>query len=80
MMSQKSIVSPDQLTVIEVLQEFYGEYQIHPSMRILIKLLENQKNWPKTKANSLYLHKIFPDGPIKQASLLGGLPKPLKCI
>jgi len=79
-MSQKSIVSPDQTDVIELLREFYGEYQVHPSMRILIKLLENKKNWPKTKANSIYLHQIFPDGPIKQASLLGGLPKPLKCI
>ncbi len=74
------MISPDQLAVIEVLQEFYREYQVHPSMRILLKLLQSHKNWPKTKANSLYLHKIFPDGPMKQASLMGGLPKPLKCI
>jgi tRNA 2-thiouridine synthesizing protein E len=73
-----AILSEDQMTVIHLLQEFYTEYQVHPSMRVLIQLLEKQ--WNKEKANSLYLYKLFPEGPIKQASLLGGLPKPTKCL
>jgi tRNA 2-thiouridine synthesizing protein E len=83
-MNQKSMpaltLTEDHLIVIKLLQAFYAEYETHPSLRILIKLLENQAKWPKDKACSLYLHKLFPDGPLKQASQLGGLPKPLKCI
>jgi tRNA 2-thiouridine synthesizing protein E len=76
----KSFLTADQQAVIEVLQIFYAEYHLHPSLRILLKLLETQKAWPKSKASSLYLHQIFPENPLKQASLLGGLPIPRKCL
>jgi len=73
-------LNDDQLTVIKILQNFYDAYQTHPSMRILIKHLKEKAHWDNGKANSVYLHQLFPDGPIIQASLLAGLPKPKKCL
>jgi tRNA 2-thiouridine synthesizing protein E len=73
-------LNEDQLTVIKTIQDFYHAYQVHPSMRKLIKHLKDNSHWGDDKACSIYLFKLFPDGPIMQASLLGGLPKPKKCL
>jgi len=71
-------LSADHWLVIEQLRAFYQEYQLFPALRVLIKQLS--AHWGKDKANSLYLHQLFPGGPIKQASKIAGLPKPMKCL
>jgi tRNA 2-thiouridine synthesizing protein E len=65
-------------TIISLLREFYELYETSPALRILIK--KAQEKMGHEKANSIFLHKLFPGGPIKQASKIAGLPKPLKCI
>jgi len=47
-------------------------------MRMLIKSI--QKEIGKSKMNSIYLFKLFPKGPAKQASKIAGIPKPVKCL
>lgn len=34
----------------------------------------------EAKGNSRYLHKLFPEGPLKYACKLAGLPKPPTCL
>lgn len=70
----------DQKIVAHTVKNFYITYQVHPSMRVLIKELKEKAGWDETKANSLYLAKLFPEGPIKQASELANIPKPKKCL
>ena len=71
-------LTKDHWQLIYFLRQFYEEFQLHPSMRVLIQQL--RKDWPAEKASSLYLLELFPGGPIKQASKIAGLPKPLKCL
>ena len=72
-------LTEDHWTVINIVRDFYLAYQIHPTMRKLISELSEQ--WPKEKANSIYLHKLFPNDVIKTAAHFGNIPKPpLKCI
>jgi tRNA 2-thiouridine synthesizing protein E len=71
-------LTEDHWTIINILRDFYERYAMAPAQRILIK--KAAECWGKEKANSIYLHHLFPEGPIKQASKIAGLPKPLKCM
>ncbi len=64
--------------VICFLRNFYQEYQHTPVMRIFVKQL--QQVLSQEKANSLYLYRLFPEGPVKQGCKIAGLPKPPHCI
>lgn len=64
--------------VIEVLREFYAEYEIAPPMRALVKILRERLNEPDLASRELY--RLFPDGPAKQGSRYAGLPKPVSCV
>ncbi|WP_251359734.1 TusE/DsrC/DsvC family sulfur relay protein [Kangiella sp. TOML190] len=71
-------LSSDHWTVIEYVRKFYEEFNTSPSIRPLIKYL--QQEWSKEKGNSIYLALLFPEGPAKQATKIAGLPKPARCI
>ncbi len=71
-------LTADHWQVIYFLRAFYQEYQIAPAMRVLVKGLKNQ--WGPEKANSHYLHQLFPLGAAKQSNKIAGLPKPTRCI
>jgi len=73
-------LTEDHWTVVKAVQDFYQQYQLHPTVRALIKKLSEQCDWGPERANSIYLHRLFPDTPITIASQLAGIPKPLKCI
>ena len=64
--------------VINFLREYYEEYRIAPSVRVLIKAI-GKKLGPE-KGNSEYLYELFPRGPGMQACKVAGLPKPTGCI
>ena len=64
--------------VIDVLREYYDEYQIAPAVRVLTKAIG--KKLGADKGNNKYLYELFPYGPAKQACKIGGLPKPTGCI
>ncbi|WP_417658283.1 TusE/DsrC/DsvC family sulfur relay protein [Pseudidiomarina sp.] len=64
--------------VVNFVREFYQTYDTSPAMRVLVKAIG--KSLGPDKANSIYLYKLFPKGPAKQATRIAGLPKPAKCI
>lgn len=64
--------------IINLLREFYFTYNASPAMRTLVKAV--QQKYGPDKGNSIYLHRLFPDGAAKQANNIAGLPKPIRCI
>lgn len=77
-MLNKKDLTEDHWTVINLVRDFYREFHLHPTARVLIQKLS--EHWGKEKANSIYLHQLFPDNPITTASHFAKIPKPLKCI
>ena len=64
--------------VVNFVRNFYKEYKTSPAIRMLVKAMA--KELGQDKGNSIYLYKLFPKGPAKQATRIAGLPKPAKCI
>lgn len=64
--------------VLELLREFYREYELSPATRPLIKYVALKLG--TEKGNSLHLNRLFNGTPAKLAAKLAGLPKPTNCI
>lgn len=64
--------------VVRFVRDFYEEYNTSPAIRMLVKAMA--KALGEDKGNSMYLYKLFPKGPAKQATKIAGLPKPARCI
>lgn len=71
-------MSDNHWEVVHFVRDFYQEYQTSPAIRLLVKAMKKQLG--EEKGNSMYLYKLFPKGPAKQATRIAGLPKPAKCI
>jgi len=71
-------LSPSHWEIIELLREFYHEYEVSPAMRILVK--QTKLKLGEDKGNSHYLLSLFPGSPAKLASKIAGLPKPTNCL
>ncbi|USD19832.1 TusE/DsrC/DsvC family sulfur relay protein [Microbulbifer variabilis] len=64
--------------VIELLQEFYRQFELSPAMRPLVKFIGQRLGLEKGR--SIYLMQLFPPSPAKVASKIAGLPKPTNCL
>ncbi|WP_372740117.1 TusE/DsrC/DsvC family sulfur relay protein [Neptunomonas sp.] len=64
--------------IIKVIRNFYQQYELSPAMRPLVKAVTIALG--KEKGKSIYLMKLFPESPAKQAAKLAGLPKPTNCL
>ncbi len=64
--------------VVHFVRQFYLEFNTSPAIRVLVKAIAQQLG--PDKGNSLYLFKLFPKGPAKQATKIAGLPKPARCL
>lgn len=64
--------------IIVFIREYYLSYKHLPNARVFTKAVAKQLG--EDKGNSRYLHKLFPDGPLKYACKLAGLPKPPTCL
>lgn len=64
--------------IINLLHEFYREFEISPAMRALVKYTE--KKLGPEKGKSIYLLQLFPPSPAKIASKIAGLPRPANCL
>ncbi|MGY0159498.1 sulfurtransferase TusE [Edwardsiella tarda] len=64
--------------VVRFVREFYQTFNTSPAIRMLVKAMTQK--YGEEKGNSLYLYRLFPKGPAKQATKIAGLPKPVKCI
>ncbi|CAL4323969.1 Sulfurtransferase TusE [Buchnera aphidicola (Thelaxes suberi)] len=63
--------------IIYLIREFYIEFNISPSFRMLYQFVKKRK---KIKINSLFLFKLFPKGIEIQATKIAGIPKNHRCI
>jgi len=64
--------------VLNILRDYYNEYQSAPAIRVLNKTIG--KKVGKDKGNSDYVYSLFPEGPAVQACKYAGLPKPTGCV
>lgn len=64
--------------IILFIRHYYQQFKHLPNARVFTKALA--KELGEAKGNSRYLHKLFPDGPLKYACKLAGLPKPPTCL
>lgn len=71
-------LTPAHWEVVNFVRDFYQTYDTSPAMRVLVKAIGQSLG--ADKANSMYLYRLFPKGPAKQATRIAGLPKPAKCI
>lgn len=68
----------DHWEVINYLRKFYFEYGVTPMVRLLMKYM--REHLGPEKSSEQYLYKLFPGGPSRQGSRIGGLPEPQGCI
>jgi tRNA 2-thiouridine synthesizing protein E len=75
---EQIVLTPQHWEIIDLLRQFYQQFELAPAMRPLIKFIGLQLG--KEKANSLYLLQLFPGSPAKLAAKIAGLPKPDNCL
>jgi tRNA 2-thiouridine synthesizing protein E len=56
----------------------YQQFQHLPNARMFVAAI--RKQFGEEKGNSRYLQKLFPQGPLKYACKIAGLPKPPTCL
>ncbi|MGJ0485650.1 MAG: TusE/DsrC/DsvC family sulfur relay protein [Methylomicrobium sp.] len=71
-------LSPAHWEIIRFIRNYYLEFKHLPNARVFTKAIA--KAFGEEKGNSRYLHQLFPDGPLKYACKLAGLPKPPTCL
>jgi tRNA 2-thiouridine synthesizing protein E len=63
--------------IINLVRDYYQQYQISPVTRVLVKI--SREKLGEDKGNSIYLMKLFSGKPAKLVSKIAGLPKPANC-
>lgn len=71
-------LTPAHWEIIDLLREFYREFELSPAMRPLVK--QTAKKLGEEKGRSIYLLQLFPPSPAKIASKIAGLPRPANCL
>jgi len=71
-------LTPPHWEIIEFMRGYYNEYQHQPNARLFGQAIK--KSLGADKGASLYLYRLFPDGPLKYANKYAGLPIPPSCI
>ena len=64
--------------IILYIRAYYLQYKHLPNARVFTKAIA--KELGEEKGNSRYLHRLFPEGPLKYACKLAGIPKPPTCL
>lgn len=71
-------LTPEHWEILGFIRDYYSRYKHLPNARMFTKAIAKQLG--EQKGNSRYLHRLFPDGPLKTACKLAGLPKPPTCL
>ena len=71
-------LTPAHWEIIEVIREFYTNFEHSPAMRPSVKAVALKLG--KEKGKSIYLMKLFPGSPAKLVAKIAGLPKPDNCL
>lgn len=72
------VLTPAHWEVLELLRQYYTEFDSSPAMRALVKYCRLQLG--EDKGKSIYLLSLFPGSPAKIGSKIAGLPKPENCL
>jgi len=64
--------------LIDLLRQYYREFDSSPAMRPLVKYCRIKLG--ADKGRSIYLMTLFPGSPAKIGSKIAGLPKPDNCL
>ena len=71
-------LTPAHWEIVQLLREYYQEFDASPAMRPLVKYC--RINLGPDKGKSIYLMSLFPGSPAKLGSKIAGLPKPDNCL
>jgi len=72
------VLTPAHWEIVQLLREYYQEFDASPAMRPLVKYCRIKLGPDKGK--SIYLMSLFPGSPAKLGSKIAGLPKPDNCL
>ena len=72
------VLSDAHWEIILFIRDYYLQFKHLPNARVFTKAIARKLG--EEKGNSRYLHRLFPDGPLKYACKLAGLPKPPTCL
>ena len=64
--------------IVRFIRGYYLQFNHLPNARLFVKAVQN--TFGEEKGNSRYLQRLFPDGPVRYACLIAGLPKPPGCL
>jgi tRNA 2-thiouridine synthesizing protein E len=64
--------------IVRCIRDYHRRFDHLPNARLFVKAV--RKTLGEAKGNNRYLHGLFPGGPLKQACLIAGLPKPPSCL
>ncbi len=64
--------------ILYFIRDYYARFQHLPNARMFVAAV--RKQFGEDKGNSRYLQKLFPQGPLKYACKIAGLPKPPTCL
>lgn len=64
--------------ILLFIRDYYQQFKHLPNARMFITAV--RKQFGEDKGNSRYLQKLFPQGPLKYACKIAGLPKPPTCL
>ncbi|MDF9391691.1 MULTISPECIES: TusE/DsrC/DsvC family sulfur relay protein [Methylococcus] len=64
--------------IVRFIRDYHRRFDHLPTARLFVKAV--RKELGEAKGNNRYLHGLFPGGPLKQACLIAGLPKPPGCL
>ncbi len=76
--SEQIVLTDAHWEVLELLRQYYREFDSSPAMRPLVKYCALKLGADKGK--SIYLLSLFPGSPAKLGSKIAGLPKPDNCL
>lgn len=71
-------LTPAHWEILWFIREYYQQFKHLPNARVFSKAIRLQLG--EDKAASRYLQKLFPQGPLKYACKIAGLPKPPTCL
>ncbi|WP_428355988.1 TusE/DsrC/DsvC family sulfur relay protein [Methyloprofundus sp.] len=71
-------LSKEHWEILYFIRQFYLDYKYLPNARVFSKAIKHKLG--AEKANSRYLLKLFPPGPLKFSCKIAGLPKPPSCL
>jgi len=71
-------LTDDHWALLLLLRDFYQKYQLIPPLRIFVKTVKAELG--SDLGNSISIHKLFPQSPLKLACKVAGLPKPSHCM